>query len=91
MKESAAEQALNKKVSDYDYLVGMAMWKLSTEDKDKLLAESEEKKAELKVLRGKKWDDLWEEDLNAFLIALDKQVCRGQLRPSPPSFSTSGH
>jgi hypothetical protein len=45
----------------------MAMWKLSTEDKDKLMAESEAKHEELKVLQVKKWSDLWEEDLETFL------------------------
>lgn len=51
----------------------MAMWKLSTEDKDKLLAESESKKQELIVLQSKSWSDLWEEDLVKFLEALEKQ------------------
>uniref|UniRef100_A0A914RTW2 Topo IIA-type catalytic domain-containing protein n=1 Tax=Parascaris equorum TaxID=6256 RepID=A0A914RTW2_PAREQ len=40
---------LNKKLSDYDYLVGMAILKLSEEEKDKLLRESETKMGELKV------------------------------------------
>jgi DNA topoisomerase-2 len=64
---------VDKKVADYDYLVGMAMWKLSMEDKDKLLKESEEKKKELATLQQKSWSDLWEEDLTEFLIALEKQ------------------
>jgi DNA topoisomerase II len=68
------DDALSKRVADYDYLVGMAIWKLSTEDKDRLLEESEAKKTELQTLKRKSWDDLWEEDLAAFLIALDKQV-----------------
>jgi hypothetical protein len=65
---------LDKKVSDYDYLVGMAIWKLSMEDKDKLLAESQSKKDELETLERKQWSDLYEEDLVAFTEALDKQV-----------------
>lgn len=73
--EQEQGQELDRKVSDYDYLVGMAIWKLSMEDKDKLLAESESKKEELKVLLGKQWDDLWEEDLKVFEAALEKQVC----------------
>jgi len=71
--KSDAEETLSKRVADYDYLVGMAIWKLSTEDKDRLLEESEAKKTELQTLKRKSWDDLWEEDLAAFLIALDKQ------------------
>uniref|UniRef100_A0A0M3HLH6 Eukaryotic translation initiation factor 3 30 kDa subunit n=1 Tax=Ascaris lumbricoides TaxID=6252 RepID=A0A0M3HLH6_ASCLU len=41
---------LERKLSDYDYLVGMAIMKLSTEEKDKLLRESEAKMEELKVI-----------------------------------------
>jgi len=65
---------LEKKISDYDYLVGMAIWKLSMEDKDKLVAESESKKAELAILERKEWCDLYEEDLKVFADALTKQV-----------------
>ncbi|KAI6171976.1 DNA topoisomerase 2 [Aphelenchoides besseyi] len=67
------ESKTEKRAGDYDYLLGMAIWKLSMEDKDKMLAESEAKTEELKILQGKKWNDLWEEDLVAFLEALDKQ------------------
>jgi hypothetical protein len=58
----------------YDYLVGMEIWKLSMEDKDKMLAQSEAKQEELRVLKGKTWSDLWEEDLRTFEEALKKQV-----------------
>nr|CAD2190351.1 unnamed protein product [Meloidogyne enterolobii] len=72
-ENEAVNVELEKKVSDYDYLVGMAIWKLSMEDKDKLLAESEAKKRELNILKGKEWFDLYEEDLKTFLDALDAQ------------------
>ncbi|CAK5022619.1 unnamed protein product [Meloidogyne enterolobii] len=72
-ENEAVNVELEKKVSDYDYLVGMAIWKLSMEDKDKLLAESEAKKNELNILKGKEWFDLYEEDLKTFLDALDAQ------------------
>ncbi|KAI1728634.1 DNA gyrase/topoisomerase IV, subunit A domain-containing protein [Ditylenchus destructor] len=62
-----------KKCSDYDYLVGLQIWKLSEEEKDKLLAASETKKQELATLESKSWEDLWEEDLTQFLIALAAQ------------------
>ena len=68
----------SRKVSDYDYLVGMAMWKLSTEDKEKLLAESTTKKEELRTLQNKTWSDLWNEDLNTFMEALEKQEKKEQ-------------
>lgn len=72
--EQAENVVIDKKVADYDYLVGMAIWKLSLEDKDKLIGESEAKKEELRILQRKDWSDLYEEDLVTFLEALDKQV-----------------
>ena len=44
------------------------------EEKDKLLAYSESKKEELRILQTKSWADLWEADLEVFLEALAKQV-----------------
>ncbi|CAD5230247.1 unnamed protein product [Bursaphelenchus okinawaensis] len=72
-EEGDDNDQLSRKVSDYDYLVGMAIWKLSMEDKDKLMGESQTKKDELKVLQSKSWDELWEEDLKVFEEALEKQ------------------
>lgn len=46
---SPVKKDLEKKLSDYDYLVGMAILKLSEEEKDKLLHDSELKLEELKV------------------------------------------
>lgn len=40
---------MEMKLQDYDYLVGMAILKLSEEEKDKLIRESDEKLEELKV------------------------------------------
>lgn len=51
----------------------MAIWKLSEEDKDKLLAESKAKHEELVILQGKSWSDLWEEDLEIFDKALTEK------------------
>lgn len=61
-------------MKDYDYLVSMAILKLSMEEKDKLLAASEAKKEELRILQTKSWSDLWEADLDVFMEALAKQV-----------------
>ncbi|VDN44339.1 unnamed protein product [Gongylonema pulchrum] len=47
----AQGKELTNKLSDYDYLVGMAILKLSEEEKDKLLRESEAKLHELRVRR----------------------------------------
>uniref|UniRef100_A0A915CWD3 DNA topoisomerase 2 n=1 Tax=Ditylenchus dipsaci TaxID=166011 RepID=A0A915CWD3_9BILA len=67
------KSADENKASDYDYLAGMTIWKLSMEEKNKLLEESESKKNELRNLQNKSWSDLWEEDLTEFEAALDKQ------------------
>ncbi|KJH51305.1 DNA gyrase/topoisomerase IV, A subunit [Dictyocaulus viviparus] len=67
------DKELEGKLSDYDYLVGMALIKLSEEEKNKLLKESEEKLKELRDLESKTWADLWNADLDTFLAALDKQ------------------
>jgi DNA topoisomerase-2 len=65
---------VDKRASNYDYLVGLAIWKLSQEEKDKLLADSESKMNELKVLKGKSWSDLWNEDLEELTKAMiDKE------------------
>lgn len=65
---------METKLSDFDYLVGMALIKLSEEEKNKLLKESADKEAELKTLEGKDWKQLWNEDLDTFIIELQKQV-----------------
>ncbi|VDK74675.1 unnamed protein product, partial [Onchocerca ochengi] len=69
---------LTNKLSDYDYLVGMAILKLSEEEKDKLLKESEAKLNELKALEEMTWADLWKNDLNSFLAELEKQEAKEQ-------------
>ncbi|VDO52095.1 unnamed protein product [Onchocerca flexuosa] len=69
---------LTNKLSDYDYLVGMAILKLSEEEKDKLLKESEAKLDELKALEEMTWADLWKNDLNTFLVELEKQEAKEQ-------------
>ncbi|EJW80681.1 DNA topoisomerase 2, partial [Wuchereria bancrofti] len=73
---SPMKKDLEKKLSDYDYLVGMAILKLSEEEKDKLLHDSELKLEELKALELKTWSDLWEEDLSNFLVELEKQEAK---------------
>uniref|UniRef100_A0A1I8EI88 TOP4c domain-containing protein n=1 Tax=Wuchereria bancrofti TaxID=6293 RepID=A0A1I8EI88_WUCBA len=69
---------LASKLSDYDYLVGMAILKLSEEEKDKLLRESEAKLIELRSLEEMTWADLWNNDLNCFLAELEKQEAKEQ-------------
>ncbi|QRV76148.1 DNA topoisomerase 4 [Ceratobasidium sp. AG-Ba] len=55
--------------SDYDYLLGMAIWSLTREKVEKLLAEQAAKEEEWNLLLKRKPIDLWDEDLNEFLKA----------------------
>uniref|UniRef100_A0A0K0F8B8 DNA topoisomerase 2 n=1 Tax=Strongyloides venezuelensis TaxID=75913 RepID=A0A0K0F8B8_STRVS len=71
--ETSTDAGLKKRLADYDYLVNMALIKLSEEEKDRLLKESGNKLAELEELKKKTWADLWEHDLKVFEEALKKQ------------------
>ncbi|KAH6946897.1 hypothetical protein HPB50_015967 [Hyalomma asiaticum] len=56
----------------YNYLLGMPLWSLTRERKDDLLRKRDEKRDELEALRRKTPENLWEEDLVAFLAKLDE-------------------
>ncbi|KAK6039752.1 DNA gyrase/topoisomerase IV, A subunit [Cooperia oncophora] len=75
-EESEGDKDVDTKLSDYDYLVGMALIKLSEEEKNKLLKESDDKMKELRDLEAKTWADLWNADLDTFIEALDKQEAK---------------
>uniref|UniRef100_A0A0N5ANS0 DNA topoisomerase 2 n=1 Tax=Syphacia muris TaxID=451379 RepID=A0A0N5ANS0_9BILA len=73
---SPLKKDVEKKLQDYDYLVGMAILKLSEEEKNKLLKESELKLDELKSLQAMTWGQMWNQDLDHFLCELDKQEAK---------------
>ncbi|WKX97267.1 hypothetical protein Q1695_013154 [Nippostrongylus brasiliensis] len=75
-EEGEGDKDLDGKLSDYDYLVGMALIRLSEEEKNKLLKESDDKMKELQDLQKKSWQDLWSADLDTFIEALDKQEAK---------------
>lgn len=54
--------------SQYDYLLGMAMWSLTRERYDKLLKQRDEKQQELTNLLRLSAKDLWNHDLDDFLV-----------------------
>ncbi|XP_043215236.1 DNA topoisomerase 2-alpha-like isoform X2 [Amphibalanus amphitrite] len=72
-QDSQEEEAAAPGAPDFDYLLGMNMWMLTKEKKDELLKKRDEKLQELKVLKSKSPSDLWTEDLDAFIEALDAQ------------------
>ncbi|KAF5377158.1 hypothetical protein D9615_006417 [Tricholomella constricta] len=53
--------------SDYDYLLGMAIWSLTREKIAKLRLQAEEKEKELLVLLEKTPKSMWNADLDVFL------------------------
>lgn len=78
--EDALEEADEGMASDYDYLLGMAIWSLTsekvspegpgwwlTEQVDKLLAERDHKELELIALLKLTPQDIWNNDLDKFL------------------------
>ncbi|RZF39640.1 hypothetical protein LSTR_LSTR001161 [Laodelphax striatellus] len=66
---TAEEQRLD---SDYDYLLGMAMWNLTKEKKDALIKKKDEKLQEYRILQAKTPNDLWIADLDMLLEKLDE-------------------
>ncbi|CAH6723755.1 DNA topoisomerase 2 [[Candida] jaroonii] len=56
----------------YDYLLGMSLWSLTKERYEKLLKQRDDKQEELTRLLRKSAKDLWNEDLDEFLIAWEK-------------------
>jgi DNA topoisomerase-2 len=57
---------------DFDYLLGMSFWHLTLEKKNELLRKKEEKCTELDILKKKTPIDIWNEDLDEFLIKVIK-------------------
>ena len=58
--------------SQYDYLLGMAIWSLTRERYEKLLRQRDEKQEELNELLKKSAKDLWNSDLDDFLVGWEE-------------------
>lgn len=70
--EGANEHVPVNVFSFYDYLLGMSIWSLTRERYEKILKQKDEKEHELNVLLGKSAKDLWNEDLENFMIGWEK-------------------
>uniref|UniRef100_A0A8D0DLJ7 DNA topoisomerase 2 n=1 Tax=Salvator merianae TaxID=96440 RepID=A0A8D0DLJ7_SALMN len=57
---------------DFNYLLNMPLWYLTKEKKDELCKQRDDKETELENLKRKNPDDLWRQDLAAFIEALDE-------------------
>ena len=71
-EEGDSDDEVDTTGPDYDYLLGMAMWSLTKERKDELLKKRDDKLDELNILRLKTPSDLWNEDLDEFILRLDE-------------------
>lgn len=71
-EEDAKDFNKSSDVKKFDYLLGMSMWMLTEERKNELLRQSDNKKSELEILKKKTKFDLWQEDLDQFLLKLDQ-------------------
>merc|ERR1719369_2737496 len=57
---------------DYDYLLGMPMWNLTQEKKDKICKQRHTKNTELKKLKATTINTMWTKDLDEFIAKLDE-------------------
>lgn len=65
--EDDTEEEEDSKGPDYDYLLGMKMWSLTLERKNEILKNRDDKRQELKVLKEKTPEIMWNTDLDHFL------------------------
>ena len=63
----AMDDSEEEPAGQYNYLLSMSIWSLTTEKVEKLLKDKGTKEAELNVLLGKSAKDLWNEDLDSFM------------------------
>ncbi|KAG2160244.1 DNA topoisomerase [Suillus bovinus] len=71
-EDEAEEIVKDVGTTDYDYLLGMAIWSLTKEKIEKLMQQAADKDAELLALLERKPNDLWNEDLDTFLKEWEK-------------------
>ena len=79
-------------VTDFDYLLGMAIYSLTRERVERLLKERDETEHQLKVLLGRSPQNLWDEDLTAFLSdweAVLAEDARQAANTSAPTVATT--
>ena len=60
--------------ANYDYLLGMDLYKLTTEEIDELKKKSKIKEVEYNTLLSKSANELWKEDINEFTEVYKKEL-----------------
>jgi len=70
--ESSNEEDEVDEEKDYNYIMNMPIWSLTRERYEDLLKQAGQKQTELEELKLKEIKDLWREDLDEFLVELEK-------------------
>jgi DNA topoisomerase-2 len=70
--DEEADKLLKAHWPDYDYLLGTTTRQFTEEKRDELLRKKKAKSEELRILQGNTPSDLWSEDLDHFMIELEK-------------------
>jgi DNA topoisomerase-2 len=71
-QEDAGNEEAEADKSDYDYLLGMALWSLTFEKVEEIKKQLRAKEEELKIMQKKTIETFWDEDLVALSAALDE-------------------
>merc|ERR1719454_2668918 len=70
-EEDADGEEQDAEKSDYDYLLGMNLWSLTFEKVEEIKKQLEIKEQELRALKAKSIETMWDEDLKALSKGLD--------------------
>ena len=57
---------------NYNYLLGMNLWSLTYEKVEELKKQEEDKKEQLEILKNKKVEDIWRDELEELLDVYEK-------------------
>lgn len=82
LEDKELEHVPDNIYSNYDYLLGMSLWSLTRERYEKLLQQKGDKETELNELLRRSAKDLWNEDLDTFLVSWQKFLDADELERS---------
>eukprot|EP00811_Abedinium_folium_P032892 NODE_58_length_3974_cov_5.738757.p1 GENE.NODE_58_length_3974_cov_5.738757~~NODE_58_length_3974_cov_5.738757.p1 ORF type:complete len:1228 (-),score=322.94 NODE_58_length_3974_cov_5.738757:289-3429(-) len=71
-KQEVAPGGSEERQTGFDYLLGMAIWSITKERLAELRRQLQEKLEELETLERMSTEDLWQKDLDAVLVELDR-------------------
>jgi len=88
-EQDDAEAEATGAVSDYDYLLNMAIFSLTRERVERLIRERDETERQLKVLLARTPQNLWDEDLTEFLNEWDGVLAEDERRAANTTSSAA--